>query len=176
MYEKSFKSRSSTSTRCGTPKPAEPTTDCERRRQAILRLERQNVLINGYQRFLIQERGHNDEAGICKDLEKNLQETIEARVKLVSELRTMPPCLDVNCPDHTTLKPKTNVNHNDNDNDIEMIACNVNDKKSSLKRKNSKGNSDGFVFPSKTARPITPTPVLNPIEMNNSFENLEQDP
>ncbi|GFY59421.1 transposon Tf2-9 polyprotein [Trichonephila inaurata madagascariensis] len=43
-------------------------------------------------------------------------------------------------------------------------------------RKNSKGSSDGFVFPSKTARPITPTPVLNPIEMNNSFENLEQDP
>ncbi|GFY44454.1 transposable element Tcb2 transposase [Trichonephila inaurata madagascariensis] len=88
----------------------------------------------------------------------------------------MPPCLDVNCPDHTTLKPKNYVNHNDSDNDIEMIACNVNDKKSSLKRKSSKSSSDGFVFPSKTARPITPTPVLNPIEMNNSFENLEQNP
>ncbi|GFY62335.1 uncharacterized protein TNIN_211431 [Trichonephila inaurata madagascariensis] len=149
MSEKSFKSRS-TSTRCGTPKPAEPTTDCERRRQAIERLERQNVHIDGYQKFLLHERINNkDQAGICKGLEKNLQETIEAKTKLVSELRTMPPCLDVNCPDHTTLKPKNNVNHNDNDRDIEMIACNVNDKKSSLKRKSSKGSSDGFVFPSK---------------------------
>ncbi|GFY66155.1 hypothetical protein TNIN_110651 [Trichonephila inaurata madagascariensis] len=122
----------------------------------------------------MHERNTNDEAGICKDLEKNLQETIEARAKLVSELRTMPPSLDVNSPDHTTLMPKSNVIQNDKD--IEMITCNDNDKKSSLKRKNSKGNSDGFVFPSKTARPTTPTPVLKPIETNNSFENLEQDP
>ncbi|GFY42579.1 hypothetical protein TNIN_395551 [Trichonephila inaurata madagascariensis] len=85
MSEKSFKSRFSTSTRCGTPKPAEPTTDCERRRQAIVRLERQNVLISGYQRFLIMERAQNDEAEICKDLEKNLQETIEARDQLPVE-------------------------------------------------------------------------------------------
>ncbi|GFS36481.1 uncharacterized protein TNIN_462981 [Trichonephila inaurata madagascariensis] len=171
--EYSFKSRSSTSSRCGTPKPAEPTTDCEKRRQGILRLERQNVLIDGYQKFLLHERNNNkDEAGICKDLEKNLRETIEAKAKLVSELRTMPPCLNVNCPDHTTLMLKTNVTHND----IEMTNCNDNDKKSSLKRKNSEGNSDGFVFPSKTARPITPTPVLKPIVTNNSFENLEQDP
>ncbi|GFW09990.1 hypothetical protein TNCV_4207551 [Trichonephila clavipes] len=44
------------------------------------------------------------------------------------------------------------------------------------KRKNSKNNSDDFVFPSKTARPTTPTPVLEPIEVQNSFTNLDQDP
>ncbi|GFY56661.1 uncharacterized protein TNIN_467811 [Trichonephila inaurata madagascariensis] len=177
MSEKSSKSRSSTPTRSGTPKPAKRTiSDCERRRLAIERLERQNVLIDGYKRFLLQERTNNrDQTEVYQNLEDCLRETLEAKDRLVSELRIMPPCLDVNCPDHTTLKSKNNVNHNDNDSDIEMIASNINDK-SSLKRKNSKGSSDGFVFPSKTARPITPTPVLNPIEMNNSFENLEQDP
>ncbi|GFY47156.1 uncharacterized protein TNIN_7651 [Trichonephila inaurata madagascariensis] len=95
ISEYSLRSRS-TSSRCGTPKPTEPTTDCEKRRQAMLRLERQNVLIDGYQKFLLQERRNKDEAGIRSDLERNLRETIEARAKLVRELRTMPPCLDVN--------------------------------------------------------------------------------
>ncbi|GFW97280.1 hypothetical protein TNCV_4784941 [Trichonephila clavipes] len=44
------------------------------------------------------------------------------------------------------------------------------------KRKNTKNNADDFVFPSKTARPTTPTPVLEPIAVQNSFVNLDQDP
>ncbi|GFS58278.1 uncharacterized protein TNIN_197551 [Trichonephila inaurata madagascariensis] len=176
MSDKSTSSRSSTPIRTGTPKPAmQPISDCERRRISITRLERQNILIDGYKKFLIAERNNSNSTGIADDIEMNLQETIQARDKLVSELRTLPPCLDVNCPDHTTLKSKDNDNLNDSDNDIEMISSNVNSKKSSLKRKNSKGSSDGFVFPSKSARPITPTPVLNPIVTNNSFDNLEQD-
>ncbi|GFY78180.1 uncharacterized protein TNIN_130971 [Trichonephila inaurata madagascariensis] len=107
--EYSFRSSSSNLSRCGTPKPAEPTSDCEKRRQAILRLEQQNVLIDGYKKFLYQERNSKDEAGIRKQLEKNLRETIEAKSKLESQLRTMPPCLDLNCPDHTTLTPKTKL-------------------------------------------------------------------
>ncbi|GFY46175.1 hypothetical protein TNIN_90581 [Trichonephila inaurata madagascariensis] len=168
--EYSFRSSSSNSSRCGTLKPAEPTSDCEKRRQAILRLEQQNVLIDDYKKFLYQERNSKDEAGIRMQLEKNLRETIEA--VQIGELRTMHPCLDLNCPDYTTLTPKTKVT----DNDIETTVCNDIDKKSSHKRKNSKGNSDDFVFRSKTARPITPTPALKPIVTNNSFENLEQDP
>ncbi|GFY57311.1 uncharacterized protein TNIN_102951 [Trichonephila inaurata madagascariensis] len=118
---KSYKSRSSTSTRCGTPKPAEPTTDCERRRQAIERLERQDILITGYKKFMLQERTINrEQTPAYYSLEGAFRETLEAKDKLVSELRTIPPCLDVNCPDHTTLKPKDNDNHNDSDNDIEM--------------------------------------------------------
>ncbi|GFY67087.1 uncharacterized protein TNIN_429911 [Trichonephila inaurata madagascariensis] len=176
MSDKSSSSRSSTPIRTGMPKPAtQPISDCERRRISITRLERQNILIDGYKKFLIAERNNSNSIGIAEDIEMNLQETIQARDKLVSELRTLPPCLDVNCPDHTTLKSKDNDNLNDSDNDIEMISSNVNIKKSSLKRKNSKGSSDGFVFPSKSARPITPTPVLNPIVTSNSFDNLEQD-
>ncbi|GFT80926.1 uncharacterized protein TNCV_1935241 [Trichonephila clavipes] len=44
------------------------------------------------------------------------------------------------------------------------------------KRKNVKNNVDDFVFPNKTARPTTPTPVLQPIDVQNSFTDLVQDP
>ncbi|GFU10062.1 hypothetical protein TNCV_557731 [Trichonephila clavipes] len=42
--------------------------------------------------------------------------------------------------------------------------------------KNTKTNSDDFVFPSKTARPTTPTKVLEPVEVQNSYDNLDEDP
>ncbi|GFV39013.1 hypothetical protein TNCV_965791 [Trichonephila clavipes] len=42
--------------------------------------------------------------------------------------------------------------------------------------KNSKNKADDFVFPSKTARPTTSTPVLKPVDSQNSFVNLERDP
>ncbi|GFY62639.1 hypothetical protein TNIN_117081 [Trichonephila inaurata madagascariensis] len=74
---KSYKSRSSTSTRCGTPKPAEPTTDCERRRLAIERLERQDILITGYKKFMLQERTNNrEQTPAYYSLEDALQETL----------------------------------------------------------------------------------------------------
>ncbi|GFW95247.1 uncharacterized protein TNCV_314491 [Trichonephila clavipes] len=44
------------------------------------------------------------------------------------------------------------------------------------KEENAKNNTDDFVFPSKTARPTTPTPVLQPIAVQNSFVNLDQGP
>ncbi|GFV11439.1 hypothetical protein TNCV_4884921 [Trichonephila clavipes] len=46
----------------------------------------------------------------------------------------------------------------------------------SEKRKNVKNNADDFVVPNKTARPTTPTPVLQPIDVQNSFTDLVQDP
>ncbi|GFY46601.1 hypothetical protein TNIN_66961 [Trichonephila inaurata madagascariensis] len=111
-------SRSSNSSRCPTPKP-EPKTDCERRRLAIERLERQDIMINGYKKYMMQERTSNKEQSTAYySLEEALQETLEAKEKLVSELRTLPPCLDVNCPDHSILKT------NDNDNDVDMIPSN----------------------------------------------------
>ncbi|GFY46748.1 hypothetical protein TNIN_417591 [Trichonephila inaurata madagascariensis] len=59
----SFRSTSNSS-RCGTPKPAEPTSDCEKRRQAIPDLRQQNVLIEVTRSSLYQERNSKDEAGI----------------------------------------------------------------------------------------------------------------
>ncbi|GFU78397.1 uncharacterized protein TNCV_2300131 [Trichonephila clavipes] len=143
--------------------PAEPTTDCGKRRAAMTRLKNQETMIEGYRKFLTTFKEEKDEHGVHKQLRESLEETIAARDKLVSELRTMPPCLDQNCPDHTELK-------------VKLPQVDVPKKPPQKKRKNAKNNTDDFVFPSKTARPTTPTPVLTPIAVNNSFVNLEQDP
>ncbi|GFT20537.1 hypothetical protein TNCV_2183751 [Trichonephila clavipes] len=51
-----------------------------------------------------------------------------------------------------------------------------NKKKLSKKRKQkSKESTEEFIFPKKTARPISPTSTQDPIETNNSFSDLEQD-
>ncbi|GFW88518.1 uncharacterized protein TNCV_3552871 [Trichonephila clavipes] len=151
------------------PKPEKPLTDCERRRNAMERLNKQQTMIAGYKNYLDNARITKDETGIRKETEKYLKITIEARDQLVSELRTMPPCLIFNCPDHTTLEAKNSVPKNPTENS----KTNDNDKKPSQKRKN---NSDDFVFPSNTARPTTPTKVLEPVEVQNSYDNLDEDP
>ncbi|GFU90692.1 uncharacterized protein TNCV_5139981 [Trichonephila clavipes] len=126
--------RSNSSSRSSTPKPVQPLSDCERRRNAMERLKKQQIMIDGYQKYLASTRNPTDATGIHSDIEKNLQETIEARDRLVSELRTMPPCLIFNCPDHTTLEAKNSEPKNATDN----IKSNDNDKKPSQKRKNTK--------------------------------------
>ncbi|GFV88238.1 hypothetical protein TNCV_4542841 [Trichonephila clavipes] len=105
-------------------------------------------------------------------MEKHFKETMEARDLLVSELRTMPPCLNTNCPDHSILETKNSAPKKATENN----KINDSDKKPSQKRKNTRNNSDDFVFPSKTARPTTPTKVLEPVEVQNSYDNLDQDP
>ncbi|GFU13409.1 nucleic-acid-binding protein from transposon X-element [Trichonephila clavipes] len=141
--------------------PPEPTSVCGKRRAAMTRLKNQETMIDGYQKFLTTFKHEKDEHGVHEQMKESLKETIAARDLLVSELRTMPPCLDQNCPDHTEIKF--------NKTQVEVV------KPPQKKRKNLKNNSDDFVFPSKTARPTTPTPVLTPIAVNNSFDDLEQD-
>ncbi|GFX13842.1 hypothetical protein TNCV_3421531 [Trichonephila clavipes] len=51
-----------------------------------------------------------------------------------------------------------------------------NDKKKPKKHKCKKQDSEGFVFPAKSARPTTPTQVPEPIPTQNNFENLSQEP
>ncbi|GFU96623.1 uncharacterized protein TNCV_2660751 [Trichonephila clavipes] len=143
--------------------PAESTTDCGKRRAAMTRLKNQETMIEGYRKFLATFKAEKDEHGVHQQLRESLEETIAARNQLVSELRTMPPCLDQNCQDHTELK-------------IKLPQVDIPKKPPQKKRKNVKNNADDFVFPNKTARPTTPTPVLTPISVNNSFVNLEQDP
>ncbi|GFW10621.1 hypothetical protein TNCV_894151 [Trichonephila clavipes] len=129
-------------------------------------------MIDGYQKFLATfDKGKDKHCVYCQ-LQESLKETIEARDSLVSELRTMPPCLDQNCPDHTALVVKSK--------DLNEIKSNKTkvevNKPPQKKRKNAKNKADDFVFPSKTARPTTPTPVLEPIAFQNSCVNLDQDP
>ncbi|GFW35162.1 hypothetical protein TNCV_5067271 [Trichonephila clavipes] len=53
---------------------------------------------------------------------------------------------------------------------------NVKKKKPNKKRKNkNKESSEEFIFPKKTARPVSPTSTQDPIETKNNFSDLEQD-
>ncbi|GFW72020.1 uncharacterized protein TNCV_4789081 [Trichonephila clavipes] len=129
--ELSVNTRSNISSRSSTPKPVQPLSDRERRRNAMERLKKQQMMIDGYQKYLACTRNHRNDTGIHSDLEKNLQETKETRDRLVSELRTMPLCLIFNCPDHTTLEAKNNEPKNATDN----INSNDNDKKTFSEKK-----------------------------------------
>ncbi|GFV25568.1 uncharacterized protein TNCV_1594211, partial [Trichonephila clavipes] len=40
---------------------------------------------------------------------------------------------------------------------------------------NGKESTEEFIFPKKTAKPVSPTPTQDPIETNNNFSDLEQD-
>ncbi|GFY28202.1 hypothetical protein TNCV_4395361 [Trichonephila clavipes] len=50
-------------------------------------------------------------------------------------------------------------------------------RKEELQKRKQKGKdfTEEFIFPKKTARPISPTLTQDPIETNNSFSDLEQD-
>ncbi|GFV64491.1 hypothetical protein TNCV_105801 [Trichonephila clavipes] len=53
------------------------------------------------------------------------------------------------------------------------INSKSNKKNLSKKRKNKgKESTDAFIFPKKTARPISPTSTQDPIETNNNFSEL----
>ncbi|GFY19355.1 uncharacterized protein TNCV_4127421 [Trichonephila clavipes] len=136
----SYKSYEELISRPSTPLPPEPTTACGKRRSAMTRLKNQETMIEGYQKFLATFNKGKDEHGVYSQLQESLKETIEARDSLVSELRTMPPCLDQNCPDHTALVAKSK--------DLNEIKSNkpkveVN-KPPQKKRKNAKNNVDDF--------------------------------
>ncbi|GFU92993.1 nucleic-acid-binding protein from transposon X-element [Trichonephila clavipes] len=142
-------SRSNSSSRSSTPKPEKPLTDCEIRRNAMERLHHQKTMIAGYKNYL-------NNPMTWKDV------PVRKEMKTTPDNHSSQREIDKN----SILKTIT-----------EDIKTNDNDKKPPQKRrKNTKSNSDDFVFPSKTARPTTPTKVLEPVEVQNSYDNLVEDP
>ncbi|GFU16670.1 hypothetical protein TNCV_4186781 [Trichonephila clavipes] len=114
------------------------------------------------------------------------QAMIRRKEEMVSELKTLPPCTISDCQDHKI--PSTSVEEENNffcslplllmKNKIEnKIKINSKSKKKFSKKRKQKGkdSTEEFIFPKKTARPISPTSTQDPIETNNSFSDLEQD-
>ncbi|GFU02936.1 transposable element Tc3 transposase [Trichonephila clavipes] len=60
--------------------------------------------------------------------------------------------------------------------DIELLIKKRQEEKDFKKHKTDKEDSEGFAFPKKTARPISPTKVFKPLQTQNNFETLTQDP
>ncbi|GFS79805.1 hypothetical protein TNCV_749991 [Trichonephila clavipes] len=85
----------------------------------------------------------------------------------VSELRTLPPYTEPNCPDHATSFIQAKG-------DTPQINDNTKKSKSSKRKKKMKKNaSDDFVFSSKAARRSTPH-TSSSFLVENIFENQEQ--
>ncbi|GFS85360.1 hypothetical protein TNCV_75861 [Trichonephila clavipes] len=139
-----------------------PMSDCMKRRLAIKFMEKLDYELTAHMKTLVNNRARGDMA-IIPQLEKMIKNQ-EEKERKVSELRTIPPCLDANCPDHTLLFPITS----------EPKSSKL--KNQSQKRKNEKEDLEGFAFPKKTARPITPTKALEPLQTQNNFETLTADP
>ncbi|GFU19911.1 hypothetical protein TNCV_2962601 [Trichonephila clavipes] len=157
---KTYKSRSSISSRSGNSTPSPTISNCERRRRILADIESTDQSIAVYQQIV---RPHDIHDPIVEALAK----AKKTKINLVSELRTLPPCTNPDCTDHTIISKE---------NDSTPDNLKPNDKKKSQKRKSIKQDSEGFVFPTKSARPTTPTPVLEPIPTQNNFENLEKEP
>ncbi|GFV55018.1 hypothetical protein TNCV_4457631 [Trichonephila clavipes] len=140
-----------------------PETDCMKRRLAIREIEKLDSELDTYKKTLTINRAIGDKASIPQ-LEKMIQMNIEVKERKVSELRLIPPCLDANCLDHALLFP------------VRPVTDTSKTKIQPQKRKNEKEDSEGFAFPKKTARPITPTIALEPLKTKNNFETLTPDP
>ncbi|GFT37714.1 hypothetical protein TNCV_3098001 [Trichonephila clavipes] len=105
---------------------------------------------------------------------------IRRKEEMVSELKTLPPCTRADCQDHkilsTSVEEETNFEPSPPENENKIKTVSKPKKKLCEKRKQkSKDSTEEFIFPQKTARPISPTSTQNPIETNNSFSDLEQD-
>ncbi|GFS54549.1 hypothetical protein TNCV_2748771 [Trichonephila clavipes] len=112
------------------------------------------------------------------------QAMIRRKAEMVSELQTLPPCTISDCQDHKI--PSTSVEEENNfvpsllllkirlKIKLKSIA-NLRKKFSKKRKQKGKDSTEEFIFPKKTARPISPTSTQDPIETNNSFSDLEQD-
>ncbi|GFR26859.1 hypothetical protein TNCT_22711, partial [Trichonephila clavata] len=82
-------------------------TDCQKRSAILSRLQQIDMLITGYNRLLsLPECPAN--ANLKEMTMKEKIHGFEKKELLVSELATLPPCLDPDCPGHTTIKSKDN--------------------------------------------------------------------
>ncbi|GFX51388.1 uncharacterized protein TNCV_3103211 [Trichonephila clavipes] len=94
--------------------------------------------------------------------------------ELVSELKTLPPCTRDDCKEHKI--PPIVEDSNVSKSTLDKTNHNVKKKKQNKKRKNrTKESSEEFIFPKKTARPVSPISTQDPIETKNNFSDLEQD-
>ncbi|GFW73084.1 hypothetical protein TNCV_832031 [Trichonephila clavipes] len=94
-----------------------------------------------------------------------------------NELKTLPPCTTLDCQYHkipsTSVDEETNLEASLPENKINSKS---NKKTLSIKRKNKgKESTEKFIFPQKTARPVSLTSTQDPIGTNNNFSDLEQD-
>ncbi|GFT63188.1 hypothetical protein TNCV_4746871 [Trichonephila clavipes] len=134
-------------------KPKMPESDYVRLKNTMEQIQQLYDTIGGYDKLLSDPELGNMVVQYKK-------ESMERMELLVSKLRTVPPCMKPDCPDHiplTKLKNKSN-------------------KKDKFKKRKAKNESaDDFAFPNKIARPFSLNKTEELIETQNNFENFTQD-
>ncbi|GFS50449.1 hypothetical protein TNIN_185241 [Trichonephila inaurata madagascariensis] len=104
----SYKSRACLSSLSGNSTPSPPLSNCEMRRRAMATIQSMDTNITTNQSIIDNEKKNGYHVD-THAMQKNIETILEIKQTMVSELRTMPPCLEPDCPDHTILKPVDSV-------------------------------------------------------------------
>ncbi|GFW74324.1 hypothetical protein TNCV_3438771 [Trichonephila clavipes] len=159
-----------------SPSRLAQVANCEKLRDTVTGISSLHMSLQGMDGRLPSPRSSFKELYLS-----STQAMIRRKEVLVSALKTLPPCTTLDCQDHkipsTSVDEEINLETSlpENENKIE-INSKPNKKKLSKKRKNkAKEFTEEFIFPKKTARPISPTSTQDPIETNNHFSDFVQD-
>ncbi|GFX08663.1 hypothetical protein TNCV_61901 [Trichonephila clavipes] len=74
--------------------------------------------------------------------------------ELVSELKTLPPCTRDDCKEHKI--PPIVEDSNVSESTLDKTNHNVKKKQNKKRKNRTKESSEEFIFPKKTARPVSP--------------------
>ncbi|GFY54150.1 hypothetical protein TNIN_268251 [Trichonephila inaurata madagascariensis] len=80
----------------------------------MAKLNQLDVLLVGYKKFVAYQKTINDSSAFANQTIKSMKGSQEAKDLLVGEIRTIPPCVDPDCPDHSSLESKNNEPIKDN--------------------------------------------------------------
>ncbi|GFS64079.1 hypothetical protein TNCV_3944641 [Trichonephila clavipes] len=122
------------------------------------------------------ERTPNPKNSFLELYQMSTYDLAKKKDELVSELKTLPPCTRDDCKEHKISPSPIVEDSKVNESTLDNINHNIKKKKQNKKRKNkNKESSEEFIFPKKTAQPVSPISTQDPIETKNNFSDLEQD-
>ncbi|GFU54053.1 uncharacterized protein TNCV_3313251 [Trichonephila clavipes] len=156
---------------------------CLHRQQVTRRINVERMLIKTYQE--LSDKFHSSYPNVTETATTSFAVHQSKLDALMSELDPLPPCLTFNCNYCTSSNLSTPVVENasvkisnskeNNTFQIPINATSPKIKKKIKKRKINKNDSvEDFVFPKKTAWPVSPS-VSEPVVTTNSISDLESE-
>ncbi|GFX65987.1 retrovirus-related Pol polyprotein from transposon RE1 [Trichonephila clavipes] len=148
--------------------PPDIANSCEERNRLSLEIEALDIVINRCAEVNFPDTDNNHEMKAF--LRASIYDTERKKDTMVSELRSLPPCMTFNCNGNYCTPPPPIPTEKHKDSDSNHILKNYseaptnanNAKKKNKKRKiNKKDSVEDFVFPKKTARPVSPLPSVS---------------
>ncbi|GFR11212.1 uncharacterized protein TNCT_565081 [Trichonephila clavata] len=167
--------------------PPDRQNPCDRRLDLMTSIESEEILISNFS-DIINVPDTDQNIRMKEIVKKQIKEHQQDKVAALAELDSLPPCIKPKCSKCSIFQmhsnssspmpeePKTIVENppinNDNKESAEVNP--LPKRKPKKKRKKTKDVTDDFVFPKKTARPVSPI-ATELIATSNSFSDLESD-